>query len=411
MNPSVELAIRTDPGRDPHKQINEDASGQRATPFGWLVVVCDGMGGHAGGREAAHAALEAIFQTFEAANLETDRQEVLRLAITHANEVVFQQGAGLGGTGRPGSTVVAILVHGEGTDVAHVGDSRAYRVHEGHIEQITKDHSMVQEMVDAGLLAPEQAPSHPDANRITRALGSRFDVDVDVRPTPVTHAAGDVFVLCSDGLSDMVSKEEILRVVASSPAEQAAGQLVELANAHGGHDNITAAIVRTRESAVAAASDAAPRIAKTVPQTGIDQPGKTLVQGPAPEVEAQQAPPPAPALPPRLDEAEHDLPSTPPSSPRRSPSGAVLGLGLGLLLVIVGLLAGIYAVYLHEARPHREHHGVGSAFEGLPPMSAEPTGVRVLEPATALPTATVDEDTEPLQPLGRADAGAAVPDR
>jgi PPM family protein phosphatase len=406
LSPNVEIAIRSDPGRDPHKQDNEDASGQRTTPIGLLVVVCDGMGGHAGGREASHAALEAIFRTFDAAREDSPRQEVLRLAITHANEVVFHQGSGLDGTGRPGSTVVAILVHAGGTEVAHVGDSRCYRVHQGHIDQITKDHSMVQEMVDAGLLAQEQAQGHPDANRITRALGSRFDVNVEVRPSPVEHEAGDAFVLCSDGLSDMLPKEEILRVVASSPAEQAAGQLVELANAHGGHDNITVAIVRTRESAELGPDDGSSRVAKTVAQTGVEQ-GKTLVQGPVPDVEGQQAPVVAliPSAP-RHDLLPHDLPSSPPSSPRRRPTMAFVGLGVGLLLVLAGLFAGAYGAYLHESG-HHEHHGVGSV--GLPPMSAAPTGVRVLEPSTATAVATVhpDEPTEPLRPLGGPDGGAS----
>lgn len=405
MSPTVEIAIRSDPGRDPNKQVNEDAHGQRTTPFGLLVVVCDGMGGHAGGREASHAALEAIFRTFDAAHVEANTQDVLRLAITRANEVVFLQGTGLDGTGRPGSTVVAILVHDAGTEVAHVGDSRCYRVHQGQIEQITKDHSMVQEMVDAGLLAPELAQGHPDANRITRALGSRFDVTVEVRPSAVEHAAGDVFVLCSDGLSDMVSKEEILRAVASAPAEQAAGQLVELANAHGGHDNITTAIVRVRENAVLSPNDGAPRIAKTVPEAGVE-PGKTLVQGPLPEVEGQQILQQA-LVPQRHEEPPHDVPSVPPSSPRRGPSGALVGLGIGLLLVLSGLFAGVYGAYLHESGHGHEHHGAGSAFQGLPPMSAAPTGVRVLEPstATATVTASADDPTEPLQRLKGADAG------
>jgi len=403
LSPNVEIAIRSDPGRDPHKQVNEDASGQRTTPFGLLVVVCDGMGGHAGGREASLAALEAIFRTFEAARVDSPRQDVLRLAITHANEVVFHQGSGLDGTSRPGSTVVAILVHDGGTEVAHVGDSRCYRVHQGHIDQITKDHSMVQEMVDAGLLAQEQAQSHPDANRITRALGSRFDVNVEVRPSPVEHEAGDAFVLCSDGLSDMLPKEEILRVVASSPAEQAAGQLVELANAHGGHDNITVAIVRTRESAELGPDTGAPRIAKTVPQTGVEQ-GKTLVQGPLPEVEGQQAPafvPPPVSLPHDAIPEPHELSSTPPSTARPRPKGALVGLGVGLVLVLAGLFAGIYGAYLRESGHGHEHHGVGSA---LPAMSAASTAVRVLEPSTA--TATADDPTEPLQPLRSHDAGA-----
>ena len=126
-------------------------------------------------------------------------------------------------------------------------------------------------------------------------------------------------------------------------------------------------------------------------------------------MEGQQAPPPAPAIPPPVlphDDSSDDLPSIPPSSPRRGRSGTFIGLGLGLLLVLAGLFAGVYAAYLHESGPHHEHHRGASAFSGMPPMTAAPTGVNVLEPVTATATATarVDDSAEPLRPLGTADA-------
>src|SRR5690606_32756792 len=113
---------------------------------------------------------------------------------------------------RPGSTVVAVLVHEGGAEVAHVGDSRLYLVHAGAISQVTKDHSMVQQMVDHNLIRAEDAAKHPDANKILRALGIAKEVEVEVRPEPVAYAAGDVFVLCSDGLSDLVEPAEILQI-------------------------------------------------------------------------------------------------------------------------------------------------------------------------------------------------------
>ena len=155
------------------------------------------------------------------------------------------------GGGRPGSTVVAVLVHSGGTEIAHVGDSRVYMVHQGQIFQVTRDHSMVQEMVEAKILTPDQAAVHPDANKITRALGIDDDVEVEVRPQAIAHVAGDSFILCSDGLSDLVDSPEILGIVSSNPPAQAAGKLVDLANAHGGYDNITVVIVRPRTSAPA----------------------------------------------------------------------------------------------------------------------------------------------------------------
>ncbi|HEX3771179.1 MAG TPA: protein phosphatase 2C domain-containing protein, partial [Polyangiaceae bacterium] len=241
--PAVEYAGRSDPGRDPSKQVNEDAGGHRETRLGHLVVVCDGMGGHASGREAAELALSTIFEMFDQAPDGVQPGAVLRGAIEEASRRVYAMPTTEAG-GRPGSTVVGILLHPYGTEVAHVGDSRVYLVHEGQIARVTRDHSIVQEMVDRGLLTLEQAASHPDANRITRALGMAPEVEVELRPVPVHHVTGDAFVLCSDGLSDLVADAEILQTVASEPAAQAVGKLVDLANARGGHDNITVLVLR-----------------------------------------------------------------------------------------------------------------------------------------------------------------------
>ena len=123
---------------------------------------------------------------------------------------------------------------------------------------------MVQEMVDRNIIKAEDAARHPDANKIMRALGIAKDVEVELRPEPLVFVAGDVFILCSDGLSDLVSPSEILDIAGSRPAAQAAGQLVDLANARGGHDNITAMVVRMKGSA--SAGDAA-TIVKTMPLT------------------------------------------------------------------------------------------------------------------------------------------------
>src|SRR5262249_3133738 len=156
---AVDVALRTDPGRDPEKQVNEDACAEVATRFGHLVIVCDGMGGHAGGKEASELAVRTVRDVFEHAQDGTAPRDVLGNAAREANRRVFgmttpdeaDQG------GRPGSTLVAVLVHPGGVEVAHVGDSRAYLVHAGQVFQLTKDHSMVQRMVDDGLLTPEQA--------------------------------------------------------------------------------------------------------------------------------------------------------------------------------------------------------------------------------------------------------------
>jgi serine/threonine protein phosphatase PrpC len=271
--PAVEIAVRTDPGRDPDKSVNEDAAAHAETQLGVLAVVCDGMGGHAGGKEASELAVKSIVEIVQSAPTKTTPRDALRVAIEEANRRVWAMPTNEGGF-RPGSTVVAILAHAGGAEVAHVGDSRIYLVHAGAITQITKDHSMVQEMVDRNIIKAEDAAKHPDANKIMRALGIAKEVEVDARPEPVAYVAGDVFILCSDGLSDLVNASEILDIAGSRPAPQAAGQLVDLANARGGHDNITAMVVRMKGSA--SVGEAA-TLVKTMPLTAHDP-----ISGPPP---------------------------------------------------------------------------------------------------------------------------------
>ncbi|MCL2778464.1 MAG: protein phosphatase 2C domain-containing protein [Polyangiaceae bacterium] len=268
--PAVDIALRTDPGRSPDKRVNEDSAAYVETPFGLLAIVCDGMGGHAGGKEASELAIETISELVQAAPAMTKPRDALRAGIEEANRRVWSMPMAESGR-RPGSTVVAVLFHASGAEIAHVGDSRIYLVHAGVALQITKDHSIVQEMVERNILRPEQAATHPDANKILRALGIAQDVEVDLRPEPVAYVAGDTFVLCSDGLSDLVGPADILDIAGSNPAQQAVGQLVDLANARGGYDNITALVVRMK---VTAASLAAPTIAKTIPLTAIHPPAE-----------------------------------------------------------------------------------------------------------------------------------------
>src|SRR5579859_2002316 len=279
--PAMEYAERSDPGRDPDKQVNEDALRHGATRFGHLCLVCDGMGGHAAGREAAELAVATVFEVFEQAAEGAAPGKVLKGALEEASRRVHVMRTSEVALGRPGSTAVAFLMHAHGTEVAHVGDSRGYLVHEGQIFRLTRDHSIVQELVDRGLLTPQQAAHHPDANRITRALGMAPDVEAELRPQPVHHQAGDAFVLCSDGLSDLVEDHEILAIVAAEPAAQAVGKLVDLANARGGHDNVTVIVLKARESVAGTTVSVAPTLA----QTAVTAPPTTVPEtAPAPPV-------------------------------------------------------------------------------------------------------------------------------
>lgn len=357
MLPAVEYGQKSDPGRDPEKHVNEDACGYRETPIGHLCVVCDGMGGHLGGREASNLALQTIIERVESAPRDARPVDVLREALVLANQRVCaialgsdvpppRRGQRVEPQARPGSTVVAILLHSGGAEVAHVGDSRVYLVHGSQIFQVTKDHSMVQELVDAGFLTPAQATTHPNANQITRALGMGADIEVDVRPQPLHVVAGDAFVLCSDGLSDLVEPPEILQIVGSAPPEQAAGQLVDLANARGGHDNITAAILRAREGTTAQATAVLPTIAQTVPpDSSLDVTMPALRIGTQPGAPATVREPLV--APGRVLGARPVRDEPPPSSVPRRRGGMPASTMVGLALAAIAILILIAILYMH----------------------------------------------------------------
>ena len=221
----VDFAELSDPGRDPSKQVNEDASGYAETPIGHLAVVCDGMGGHESGREASQTAVRCIIDAARAQAADVLPGLVLKQALERAGRAVYALGESAATAHRPGSTCVALLLHPGGAEVAHAGDSRAYLLRAGQIERLTRDHSMVQELVDSGRLAPEHAHAHPDANQITRALGIDPEVAVEVRPEPLALTPGDVLVLATDvdGVYADFGTAAQRRIDAVTPAQLRAG--------------------------------------------------------------------------------------------------------------------------------------------------------------------------------------------
>ncbi len=243
----VESATVTDAGRDPDKQVNEDSYAVAATPLGLLAVVCDGMGGHEGGQLASRTAIASIENVLSGSAQGMSALDGLRAAIEQANLAVYAIGEDQHISSRPGATCVAVLLHPPGAEVAHVGDSRAFLVRDGEVTRITRDHSVVQQMVDAGLLTEQQAAEHPDANRITRALGVGPQVEVELRGAPLPLQVGDVLALCSDGLSDLVHYSELAPHLSNADLQAGCQALVDLANERGGHDNITLVAVRVLE--------------------------------------------------------------------------------------------------------------------------------------------------------------------
>ena len=222
-----------------------------------LYVVADGMGGHAAGEVASRVAVEAIAEFVE---LTGGNQEItwpfglddsisyegnrLKTAVRHANSRVIEAMRESAEYEGMATTVAAVLVDGAVANFAHVGDSRIYLWSGGQIVQLTRDHSWVNEQIQSGAISAEQARSHPLRNVVTRALGGRADLVVDIQSRRM--AAGDLLLLCSDGLTTMVADEEIARILGESQGDvvRAAAALVGEANERGGEDNITVVLLK-----------------------------------------------------------------------------------------------------------------------------------------------------------------------
>lgn len=226
-------SARTDVGR--MRDHNEDAygagEGETVDRLGLLLVICDGMGGHAAGEVASQMAVETILQAFYDDEAE-DRASSLAQSFRDANARVHAEGHG-----KMGTTGVAAVIHHDALQVANVGDSRAYLIRDGNIRQISRDHSFVSDQVAAGLLTADEARTSPVRNVITRALGHLSDVEVDIFRFPLQ--VGDVVLLSSDGLHGQLTDEEIGQIAVDFQPEEAVERLVSLANERGGPDNIT----------------------------------------------------------------------------------------------------------------------------------------------------------------------------
>jgi protein phosphatase len=215
----------------------------RMQQLGYLFAVADGMGGYGGGQDASQATLHTLHQQFYATPADRPAPDGLRDAVQAANMAVRRLSMEPGRDSRMGTTLVAVLVYREGVLITHVGDSRAYLVRDGQIVQLTADHSLVQEKVDAGLLNAEQARDFPGKNVLTRSVGSENTAQADYRELTDVQP-DDVLVLCSDGLTNMVEDSEICQFAAQQHPEAATSALVQLANERGGPDNITVVIIR-----------------------------------------------------------------------------------------------------------------------------------------------------------------------
>jgi PPM family protein phosphatase len=225
-----------------------------------LLVLADGMGGYNAGEVASGIAVKTIFNLVrEALTLQdltsADRSSglarssiILRDAIQRANKIIFQTARSQPNCEGMGTTVVAALFFDNRVSIAHVGDSRLYRVRGSELEQVTLDHSLLQELVDRGFYSPEEAQRASNKNYVTRALGVESTVEVEIKEEDVQR--GDLYLLCSDGLSDMVEDEDMHLTVSTFGANlnSVAQHLIQLANDNGGKDNISVVMTQVLDS-------------------------------------------------------------------------------------------------------------------------------------------------------------------
>jgi PPM family protein phosphatase len=237
-----EAAGASDQGRT--RKTNEDAYGLSLGNHDGACnfVVCDGMGGAAAGEVASRMAVDAMLHAMSHRVL---TPELFQQAVDAANTCVHRSAVQDPTRAGMGTTLVALATRANRAWVAHVGDSRCYRLREGNLERLTRDHSLVDEQVRLGQLTPAQAETSPMRNVITRAIGTQDVVDADVIEFVV--APGDLYLLASDGLMREVDDEDIAKILrAAGGLEQACKQLIGAANEAGGHDNITCVLARAR---------------------------------------------------------------------------------------------------------------------------------------------------------------------
>jgi serine/threonine protein phosphatase PrpC len=230
------------------RRYNEDYVGfyepgrsAKLATHGRLYVLADGVGGAAAGEVASQYTVKKIIHAYYQSS-QGEPGTRLQQAIEGANADVFARNSNQPDHREMATTVVAAVVHGDELIVANVGDSRAYLVRKEAIEQITEDHSLVAEMINDGSITAEQAETHPYRNVILRSIGAHDNVKVDLFFRQLNP--DDVFILCSDGLTRHVNKDELADIIRAHPPAEAARQLVTLSNERGGYDNITVSITR-----------------------------------------------------------------------------------------------------------------------------------------------------------------------
>ena len=240
----MKIVAKTDIGLQRESNQDSYAAGELPGSVAWAVV-CDGMGGVAGGNYASSTAVkvisERITSSYRAGMSASSIRNMLTSAIAAANISVYDMSKADPELTGMGTTVVVAIVVDNNVFIAHAGDSRAYILSNGSLNQLTKDHSIVQEMIDHGTLTPDEAKVHPRKNIITRALGVDYELRIDFDIADIGE--NDVLILCTDGLTNFVEPQEIYELTDDGKFYEYAERLVDRANSNGGGDNITVVTV------------------------------------------------------------------------------------------------------------------------------------------------------------------------
>jgi PPM family protein phosphatase len=346
----VEQAGLTDVGRQ--RTANEDSLVVRPP----LFAVADGMGGAKAGEVASAVAVEAVEGARESDEpVEAQLAEIVR----DANRRIYDLAVADESRRGMGTTLTLAKVHADEVSLAHVGDSRAYRLRDGELSQLTRDHSLVAELERSGQITAEAAEHHPQRSIITRALGPEPDVEVDTYT--LAGRDGDVFLICSDGLTSMISDDEVASILGSARSlDEAADALVRAANQSGGKDNITVILFRLGEGEPATAPDG------TAPAP-LDE--DTIVGMRAEDLQAAaSAPPDAGAADATIIHrpAERLAPVPPAERPRRRRRGRlILRVALGLA-VLGALVGGLYALSRQVYFIGTNEAGLVTLYQGIP---------------------------------------------
>jgi protein phosphatase len=347
----VEQVGRTDVGRQ--RSVNEDSL-VLAPPF---FAVADGMGGARAGEVASAMAAGAFDGEQDSGEApETQLSRILREANRRIYDLAVADDAHRG----MGTTVTAAKVTGDDVSLGHVGDSRAYRLRDGELEQLTRDHSLVAELERSGQITPEAAEHHPQRSIITRALGPEPDVEVDTYT--LAGRAGDLFLICSDGLTSMISDDELASILRSAESlDEAADSLIRAANQSGGKDNITVVLFRLGDGGGEPA--ATPREDETIAgQVTVSDVHQALEQETAePQTLEQQSADATIVAPPRKRPLE-------PAAPRRR-RGARLKTAAKTLLalaLLAGVGTGLYALSRQVYFVGTDNAGLVTLYRGIP---------------------------------------------